>query len=91
MQEIGKKNTSIAKNTILLYIRMLIIMVVNLYASRLVLKQLGVEDFGVYNVVIIITYIRRGLRVVVPTLGQCEGLNSWNDNSRVPRFFCALL
>ena len=30
---------------------MLIIMVVNLYASRLVLKQLGVEDFGVYNVV----------------------------------------
>lgn len=51
MQEIGKNNTSIAKNTILLYIRMLIIMVVNLYASRLVLKQLGVEDFGVYNVV----------------------------------------
>lgn len=30
---------------------MLVIMVVNLYASRIILKQLGVEDFGIYNVV----------------------------------------
>ena len=56
----------------------------------MVVPSLVWHTFGVYNVVIIITYIRRGLRVVVPTLGQCEGLNSWNDNSRVPRFFCAV-
>ena len=41
----------IIKNTILLYIRMLLVMGVTLYTSRIVLKVLGVEDFGIYNVV----------------------------------------
>ena len=41
----------IAKNTILLYLRMLVSLAVNLYASRIVLNALGVLDFGVYNVV----------------------------------------
>lgn len=44
-------NKRIAKNTILLYIRMLFLMLVSLYTSRIVLKVLGVEDFGIYNVV----------------------------------------
>lgn len=41
----------IAKNTAMLYIRMLLIMAVSLYTSRVVLNVLGVEDFGIYNVV----------------------------------------
>ena len=41
----------IAKNTLLLYVRMLILMIISLYTSRIVLKSLGVEDFGIYNVV----------------------------------------
>ena len=41
----------IAKNTIFLYIRMFVIMLVTLYTSRVILKTLGVEDYGVYNVV----------------------------------------
>lgn len=41
----------IAKNTLLLYIRMIILMVVALYTSRIVFSALGVEDFGIYNVV----------------------------------------
>lgn len=41
----------IAKNTIMLYIRMLFYMGVSLYTSRIVLRTLGVEDFGIYNVV----------------------------------------
>ena len=41
----------IAKNTVMLYIRMLLIMAVTLYTSRVVLEVLGVEDFGIYNVV----------------------------------------
>lgn len=41
----------IAKNTFLLYFRMLFTMAVALYTSRVVLNILGVEDFGVYNVV----------------------------------------
>lgn len=41
----------IAKNTMLLYVRMLFLMAVNLYTSRVVLEALGVSDFGIYNVV----------------------------------------
>ncbi len=44
-------NKQIAKNTLYLYIRMLITMVVTLFTSRIVLAQLGVVDYGVYNVV----------------------------------------
>lgn len=44
-------NRTIAKNSIALYLRMLLVMLVGLYTSRVVLKTLGVEDYGVYNVV----------------------------------------
>ncbi len=44
-------NKRIAKNTALLYVRMLLIMAITLYTSRVVLKQLGENDFGIYNVV----------------------------------------
>lgn len=45
------KNQRIAKNTVLLYLRSLISLVISLYTSRLVLKGLGVDDFGIYGVV----------------------------------------
>lgn len=41
----------ILKNSLLLYLRMLFTMWLNLYATRLVLNNLGVEDMGVYGVV----------------------------------------
>lgn len=41
----------IAKNTLMLYIRMLFTMGVSLFTSRVVLQTLGVEDYGIYNVV----------------------------------------
>lgn len=44
-------NRLIAKNTILLYFRTLLVMFVSLFTSRVVLKTLGVEDYGVYNAV----------------------------------------
>ena len=44
-------NKRIAKNTLYLYIRMGIIMLVQLYTSRIVLNTLGVDDYGIYNVV----------------------------------------
>ena len=44
-------NKRIAKNTLLLYGRMFLIMAVSLYTSRVVLNALGVEDYGIYNVV----------------------------------------
>ena len=42
---------SIAKNTVFLYIRMIVVMFVSLFTSRVVLDKLGVEDYGIYNVV----------------------------------------
>ncbi len=45
------KNKQIAKNTFYLYIRMILLIVVNFYTTRVVLQSLGVEDFGLYNVV----------------------------------------
>lgn len=41
----------IAKNTFMLYIRQIIILLVSLYTIRVVLDELGVEDYGIYNVV----------------------------------------
>jgi O-antigen/teichoic acid export membrane protein len=51
MSQTSDNNRRIAKNTLLLYFRMLFMMVVSLYTSRVVLNSLGVEDFGIYNVV----------------------------------------
>ena len=51
MPETHIDNKRIAKNTIMLYIRMIILMLINLYTSRIVLQNLGVEDFGIFNAV----------------------------------------
>lgn len=42
---------TIAKNTTFLYIRMLLVLVVTLYTSRVILQVLGASDYGIYNVV----------------------------------------
>lgn len=51
MDEQSSNNRRIAKNTFLLYFRMILLMIINLYASRVVLDVLGISDYGVYNVV----------------------------------------
>lgn len=52
MLTLQSENTKrIAKNTLVLYVRMLFSMLVSLYTSRIVLNILGVEDYGIYNVV----------------------------------------
>lgn len=51
MQGLKVDNKKIAKNTAFLYIRMLFVLFVSLYTTRVVLQVLGVEDYGVYNVV----------------------------------------
>ncbi len=47
----SSNNKRIAKNTLLLYFRMILNMTVSLYTSRIILNTLGVEDYGIYNVV----------------------------------------
>lgn len=51
MTDTSQNNKRIAKNTLLLYARMLFLMVISLYTSRVVLNTLGVEDYGINNVV----------------------------------------
>ena len=51
MSQTSDNNKRIAKNTLLLYIRMLFTMAVSLFTSRVILNTLGVEDYGINNVV----------------------------------------
>ena len=46
----SENNKRIAKNTVFLYLRMILVMGVGLYTSRLILQILGVSDYGIYNV-----------------------------------------
>lgn len=49
--EVITSNKRIVKNTLVLYLRMFLVLIVSLYTSRVVLNSLGVTDFGIYNVV----------------------------------------
>lgn len=51
MVQTSENNKRIAKNTVYLYFRMFITLIVGLYTSRVVLQTLGIEDYGIYNVV----------------------------------------
>ena len=51
MSSIQENNKRIVRNTFVLYSRMFLLLAVSLYTSRVVLQTLGVEDFGIYNVV----------------------------------------
>ena len=51
MANISSDNKRIAKNTFYLYVRMFINLIISLYTSRAILAALGVDDFGIFNVV----------------------------------------
>lgn len=51
MNDIQDKTRRIAKNTLLLYIRMFLMMLIGLYTSRVILNTLGFDDYGINNVV----------------------------------------
>ncbi|MBO5613521.1 MAG: lipopolysaccharide biosynthesis protein [Prevotella sp.] len=51
MSSTSTNSRRIAKNTLLLYFRMLFLMFISLYTSRVILNALGVTDYGIYNVV----------------------------------------
>ncbi|MBO5251233.1 MAG: lipopolysaccharide biosynthesis protein [Bacteroidaceae bacterium] len=46
-----ENNKRIAKNALYLYLRMFLVLIITLYTSRVILNVLGVEDYGIYNVV----------------------------------------
>ena len=51
MTQNSNNNKRIAKNSIFLYVRMIFLMLVNLYTARIVLQSLGVQNYGIYNAV----------------------------------------
>ena len=51
LSKTSTNNKRVAKNTLFLYFRMILIMLVTLYTSRVVLAELGINDYGIYNVV----------------------------------------
>lgn len=51
MPDTSANNKRIVKNTLFLYVRMIVNLAISLYTSRAILETLGVEDYGIYNVV----------------------------------------
>ena len=81
---------SIAKNTVFLYIRMIIIMIISLYTSRVILQTLGVTDFGIYNVIAGIVVLLAFFQTAITNASQrfiSYELGCGSDES-VNRIFC---
>lgn len=81
-------NERIAKNTLALYARSIIVMLVSLYTSRIVLKTLGADDFGIYNivgtVVVLFSFIQGAMATAVQRYLNFElGRDDKNAVSRI--------
>lgn len=87
-------NKRIAKNTILLYARTIVVLIISLYTSRLILKALGVEDLGIYNVVggivALMSFFRSSLSKSTSRFITYE-IGSHSDNSCQARVFSAAM
>lgn len=75
-------NKKIAKNTLYMYFRMFLVMGVTLFTSRVVLQQLGVDDYGIYSVlgglVTLFTFLNQAMatstqRFITYELGKGDG------------------
>ena len=84
MSNQSNNNKRIAKNTLLLYFRMLFMMVVSLYTSRVILNALGVEDFGIYNVVGGVVTIQLLLSLIIVVLIESVGVWFLNAKMTIP-------
>ena len=71
MVQTSDNHKSIAKNTLFMYIRMVITMAITLYTSRVILATLGVEDYGIYNMIasliVLFSFIKGALSSVSST------------------------
>lgn len=86
MSEQFDKN-KIAKNTLLLYIRMGLVMLVSLYTSRILLQALGITDYGIYNVVggvvVMFSFFNNILTVAIRRFLSVELSKGYNSNIEV--------
>lgn len=70
MQKENLDSNRLAKNSILLYIRMIVVMIINLYTVRVVLKALGAIDYGINDVVAGVITMLISLSSVLSTATQ---------------------
>lgn len=65
MADSNSNNKRIAKNTLYMYIRMIVVMIVSLFTTRIVFNALGIDDYGLYNIVgaiiVLFGFINSGL------------------------------
>jgi len=98
----SENNKRIAKNTLFLYFRSILLLLVGLYTSREVLAQLGVSDFGIYNVVggviVLFSFIQNAMSSATSRFftfdlgkGDFEALKKTFSLSVVIHIFTALL
>lgn len=98
-----KSGSSLARNTALLYFRMLLMMCIGLFTSRVILRSLGEDDFGVYNavggVVIMFTMITNTIsnaisRYITVALGKGDSSllkRVFSTSVLIQIFFCAVV
>lgn len=83
-------NKTIAKNTIFLYFRMFLTMGVGLYTSRIILKVLGVEDLGIYNlvggVVVLFSFINNSMSAATQRFVNIAIAS--NETQNINNVFC---
>lgn len=79
----------IAKNTLMLYVRTFLVLLVTLYTSRVVIKVLGVEDYGTYNVVagavVLFSFLNNAMSMATQRFLNVEMVK--NDDSSLRRVF----
>ena len=91
----GRYTTStkrIARNTLMLYLRQLLIMMVGLYTVRVVLSELGAQDYGIYNVVAGVVTMFSFLSGAMASATQrffSYALGE-GDQGRLDRIFCVM-
>ena len=80
-------NRVIVKNTVILYLRMFIFLILNLYISRVILDQLGTIDYGIYNVagsiVLMFSYMNSALSLATTRFFSYEMRNGRGSEGRV--------
>ena len=81
----AENNKRIAKNTVILYFRMALIMAIALYTSRVVLNTLGEIDYGIYNVigggVLMFTFLNGAMAASTSRLSPSNWGNRTTGNS----------
>lgn len=94
MSEISANNKRIAKNTLYMYMRMIVMMTISLFTTRITFQILGVDNYGIYNIVggiiVFFTFINQALTTATRRYITAE-IATGTDESRRKIFSIALL